>query len=125
MHPAIQELLERVKDDPDTEAEELAICLYEGAAVTSGYPVKDSLAFSERFYKLFNGAIGIARDAPLKDIEVELSDEEIETDSDDESEDPDAPKSSPEDSTAGDSDDEPEDDDDDDSDSEDNSRDDL
>jgi len=42
MHPAIQELLERVKDDPDQESEELATALYEGAAVTSGYPVKDA-----------------------------------------------------------------------------------
>lgn len=38
-HPAIKELLERVKDDPDRETEELAKVLYEAALVHSGYSV--------------------------------------------------------------------------------------
>lgn len=36
-HPAIKELLERVKDEVDKETEELAKVLYEGALVNSGY----------------------------------------------------------------------------------------
>lgn len=35
-HPAIKEILERVKDDVDRETEELARVLYEGALVNSG-----------------------------------------------------------------------------------------
>ena len=35
-HPAIKELFERVKDDPDKETEDLATVLYEGAVVNSG-----------------------------------------------------------------------------------------
>ena len=35
-HPAIKELLERVKDDPDSETEEMAKVLYEAALINSG-----------------------------------------------------------------------------------------
>jgi len=31
--------------------------------------------FSKRFYKLYNSAIGISRDAPVEEYEVELEDE--------------------------------------------------
>lgn len=36
-HPAIKELFERVKDDPDKETEDLATVLFEGALVNSGF----------------------------------------------------------------------------------------
>jgi HSP90 family molecular chaperone len=45
-HPAIKELLERVKDDPDKETEEYAKVLYEGSLVNSGYSVKDPSQFA-------------------------------------------------------------------------------
>jgi HSP90 family molecular chaperone len=35
-HPAIKELLERVKDEPNTETKDLAVLLYEGAMINSG-----------------------------------------------------------------------------------------
>jgi HSP90 family molecular chaperone len=35
-HPAIKELFERVKDDPDKETEDLASVLFEGALINSG-----------------------------------------------------------------------------------------
>lgn len=40
-HPAIKELFERVKDEPDKETEELARTLFEGALITSGYSVRE------------------------------------------------------------------------------------
>jgi len=75
-HPAIKELFERVKEDPDRETEELARVLYEGALINSGYSIKDPDAFSKRFYKLFNGALGIPRDAKVEEIEVDLDDDD-------------------------------------------------
>jgi len=79
-HPAIKELLERVKEEPDKETEELAKVLYEGALINSGYSIREPGEFSKRFYKLFNGALGIPRDAPIEEMEVDLeeSDEEEE-----------------------------------------------
>jgi hypothetical protein len=35
-HPAIKELFERVKDEPDKDTEELAKVLYEGSLINSG-----------------------------------------------------------------------------------------
>jgi heat shock protein beta len=74
-HPAIKELLERVKDDPDTETEDMAKVLYEAALVNSGYMIQNTNEFSKRFYRLYNSALGIARDAPIEEYEVELDDE--------------------------------------------------
>jgi heat shock protein beta len=64
-HPAIKELFERVKEEPDRETEELARILYEGAAITSGYSLSSPHDFSSRFYRLFNSALGIAKDAEI------------------------------------------------------------
>lgn len=74
-HPAIQELLKRVKDEPDQETEELAKVLYEASMINSGYSVPNAEKFASRFYKLFNSAIGIDRDAPISEYEVQLDDE--------------------------------------------------
>nr|BAF33716.1 heat shock protein 92 [Paramecium caudatum] len=81
-HQAIQELLQRVKDDPDQETEEMARVLYEAALVNSGilefylgYSIPNPEKFATRFYKLFNSALGIDRDAPIKDFEVEIEQE--------------------------------------------------
>lgn len=95
-HPAIKELLERVKDDVDRETEELAKVLYEGALVNSGYQLTNPTDFSARFYRLFNSALGIPKDAPVEEIEIDLledSDDEEENkgDLDEEIEDLDAP----------------------------------
>jgi HSP90 family molecular chaperone len=79
-HPAIKELFERVRDDADKETEELARVLYEGAVINSGYTIREPIEFSKRFYRLFNGALGIARDAPIQEMEVDMSDDEEEGD---------------------------------------------
>lgn len=36
----------------------------------------DPNTFSKRFYRLYNSAIGISRDAPIEEFEVELEDED-------------------------------------------------
>lgn len=77
-HPAIKELLERVRDDPDAQTEEIAQVLYEGALVNSGYSIKDPAAFAKRFYRLLNNALGIPKDAPIEDYEVDIEDDEEE-----------------------------------------------
>lgn len=37
-----------------------------------GYSVPNPEKFASRFYKLFNSALGIERDAPITEFEVEL-----------------------------------------------------
>lgn len=58
----------------------MARVLYEAALVNSGmiffnnlgYSIPNPEKFATRFYKLFNSALGIDRDAPIKDFEVEI-----------------------------------------------------
>jgi len=66
--------LDRVKDEADKDSEELARVLYEGALINSGYSIKDPTQFAKRFYRLFHGALGIPRDAPVEEIEVDIDD---------------------------------------------------
>jgi heat shock protein beta len=53
----------------------MAKVLYEAALINSGYMIKDTIDFSKRFYRLYNSALGISRDAPIEEYEVELEDE--------------------------------------------------
>lgn len=78
-HPSIKELFERVKEDPeDQDTKELARVLYEGAAINSGYLLREPAEFKKRFYALFNGALGIPKDAKVEEVEVELESTEDE-----------------------------------------------
>lgn len=79
-HPAIKELLERVKDSPENDTKDLAVLLYEGALINSGYSLKDPAEFSKKFYRLFNGALGIEKDAKIEEIEVDLTEEDLDED---------------------------------------------
>lgn len=66
-------MLERVKEDEnDNETKELARILFEGASINSGYSLREPAEFSARFYRLFNSALGIPKDAPVEDIEIDL-----------------------------------------------------
>jgi len=56
----------------------LATLLTETALINSGYSLKNSNEFASRFYKLFNGAMGIPRDAPIEDIEFNEDEDEEE-----------------------------------------------
>jgi heat shock protein beta len=71
-HPVIKELAQRVQNNPDKDTEEMAILLYEAALLNSGFPLSDPREFSNRFFKIFNPAMGISKDAMVEDIEVEI-----------------------------------------------------
>lgn len=58
----------------------MATLLYEGALINSGYSLKDPASFSKKFYRLFNGALGIDKDAQVEDIEIDLTAEDLEED---------------------------------------------
>jgi len=74
-HPAIKELLERVKEGPDSDTADLATLLYETALLRSGYNLHDPYEFAKRFSKIFNGALGIPKDAKIEDVELDLEDD--------------------------------------------------
>jgi heat shock protein beta len=75
-HPVIRELLERVKEGADDETKELATVLYETALLNSGYSLHDTHGFSRRFFKIFNGAMGIPKDAQLEEPEIDIEEDE-------------------------------------------------
>jgi len=80
-HPVIKELLERVKgqdENVDKETTEFATILYDAALLNSGYSIADPHDFSQRFFKIFNGALGIPKDAKVEQVEVNLDDDEEE-----------------------------------------------
>ena len=77
-HPIMKELLERVKESPDAETEELVKTLTETALINSGYTLENPHEYAKRFFKLFNGAMGISKDATVEDVEVGLDDEDEE-----------------------------------------------
>lgn len=49
--------------------------------INSGYSLKEPAAFAKRFYRLLNGALGIPKDAPIEEYEVEIEEDEEEEDS--------------------------------------------
>lgn len=73
-HPVIKELLDRVANSPDKETEEMATLLYEAALLNSGFSLSDPSEFAAKFFKIFNPAMGIAKDAKVEDVEVDLDD---------------------------------------------------
>eukprot|EP01017_Pseudomicrothorax_dubius_P006663 TRINITY_DN11948_c0_g2_i1.p1 TRINITY_DN11948_c0_g2~~TRINITY_DN11948_c0_g2_i1.p1 ORF type:complete len:826 (+),score=393.11 TRINITY_DN11948_c0_g2_i1:46-2523(+) len=77
-HPVVKELLERVKESPDSETEEMATLLFETALINSGYSMSNPTDFAKRFYKVFYGALGIPKDAKVEEVDVSLDDEEEE-----------------------------------------------
>lgn len=77
-HPIMKELLERVKEAPDSETEELVKTLTETALINSGYVLENPHEYAKRFFKLFNGAMGISKDAAVEDVEVGADDEDEE-----------------------------------------------
>jgi len=75
-HPVIKELLERVNDGVDEDTKDLATILYESALLNSGYTLNDPIGFSKRFVKIFNGAMGIPKDAQIEEPEIDLDAED-------------------------------------------------
>jgi heat shock protein beta len=57
-------MLERVKDNPDDEeTAEMARLLYDTALLHSGYILENPSEYARSFFKIFNGALGIPRNA--------------------------------------------------------------
>ena len=52
--------------------------LYETALLNSGYALKNPSEYARNFYKIFNGALGIPRNAKVEEIQVDLDEEEEE-----------------------------------------------
>jgi len=77
-HPVIKELLQRVQNSADKETEEMATLLYEAALLNSGFSLSDPSEFAAKFFKIFNPAMGISKDAKVEDVEVDLDDVEDE-----------------------------------------------
>jgi len=73
-HPVIKELLQRVQNSADKETEEMATLLYEAALLNSGFSLSDPSEFAAKFFKIFNPAMGISKDAKVEDVEVDLDD---------------------------------------------------
>jgi len=76
-HPAIKELFKRVTDNVelDDDTKELITLLYEAALINSGYEVVSPTSFTKRFFRLYNGALGLDKDAAVEDVEVDLDEE--------------------------------------------------
>ena len=57
-------MLERVKDNPDDEdTAEMSKLLYDTALLNSGYALPNPAEYARNFFKIFNGALGIPRNA--------------------------------------------------------------
>jgi len=76
-HPLIKELAQRVQNNPDKETEEMATLLFEAALLNSGYNLPDPREFSNRFFKIFNPAMGISKDAQIEDVVLPSDDDDV------------------------------------------------
>lgn len=48
--------------------------------VNSGYVISDPTDFAKRFYRLYNGALGIPRNAPVEEVQVDIEDDDEDDD---------------------------------------------
>jgi HSP90 family molecular chaperone len=82
LHPLVDEMNKRVKvDEKDPVAEEMALVLFDTAALQNGFEVTNTLEFGRRISRLMRQSVDIARDAPLleedtTEYEVEIDEEE-------------------------------------------------
>merc|ERR1712056_146392 len=88
-HPVISDLLVKVKASKDDSAAlDTAAVLFQTALIESGFEIADPSALVNRVYRLMSKELGVAPDAPLKEVEVPEEEEEAEEeDKDDEGDD--------------------------------------
>merc|ERR1712194_430451 len=80
-HPVIVDLLAKVKaDKTDAAALDTAQVIFQTALIESGYEIADPSALVNRVYRLMSKELGVAPDAPLKEVEVPEEEEEAEED---------------------------------------------
>ena len=76
-HPVIKEMLSKVKSsaggDVDPEVTEYADLLYNMALLNSGFLIENPTDFTQPLQKLLKVGFGIRRDAPIEEIEVDIS----------------------------------------------------
>merc|ERR1712039_914012 len=86
-HPVVIDLLSKVKSNKeDAAAKDTAHVLFQTALIESGYEIADPSALVSRVYKLMSKELGVAPDAPLKEVEVPEEEEEAEEEDDDKEE---------------------------------------
>lgn len=77
-HPAIQELLKRVKeqDKPDDTTTDVAELLYEAALLSSGYSLTNPHEFSDKMERVINYSLNLDRHEKVVPMEVEVEEDE-------------------------------------------------
>merc|ERR1712054_460232 len=75
-HPIIRELKSRVEaDEKDTEAVDIASTLFDVALIGSGLTPADPADFATRLQVLMRLGLGVSKDAPIEEPEVEIEEE--------------------------------------------------
>ena len=76
-HPVIKELLSKVKasagGEIEKEVSEYADLLYNMALLNSGFLIENPVDFTQPLQNLLKVGFGIRRDAPIEEIEVDIS----------------------------------------------------
>jgi heat shock protein beta len=76
-HPVIKEMLNKVKDlgegETNDELAEYADLLYNMALLNSGFLIENPTDFTLPLQKLLKVGFGIRKDAPIEEIEIDLS----------------------------------------------------
>lgn len=76
-HPVIKELLAKVKGaqggDVPEEVVEYADLLYHGALLNSGFMIENPIDFTAPLQKLLKVGFGLKKDAPIEEIDVDIS----------------------------------------------------
>ena len=78
-HPVNKQLLNELKENDNELSEastEYANLMFQMAILNSGFVVENPMDLTEPLEKLIKVGFGIARDAPVEEIEIELDDEE-------------------------------------------------
>lgn len=76
-HPVIKQMLTKVQqasgDDVDPELAEYANLLYNAALLNSGFLIENPTDFTTPLQNLLKIGFGLKKDAPIEEIEVDIS----------------------------------------------------
>ena len=78
-HSLMKALLAKIKESPDSDVDEAtqdyAKLMFNMALLNSGFGIDEPSDFTGPLQKLINVGFGLARDEPVKEIEVEIDEE--------------------------------------------------
>lgn len=79
-HGVMKVLLQRVKDleagaEIDAETKEYVDLLFQMALVNSGFSIDEPQSLTDPLERLIRVGFGVARDAPIEEIEIEITEE--------------------------------------------------